>query len=151
VKQIIPGIVYLPVKPKVISLIARKNGFIVQGSSSNEVAPFKVGDGLELSCTSNIGSLSSTIIQWQRTSETASNDEFIEYQPAPGTFNDGTATSDNQCGYIRVATIKYNVTTADASRESHLAFQCYVTVSGDPYGTSYTSENNPGFYADVSK
>ncbi|XP_060556915.1 uncharacterized protein LOC132717461 [Ruditapes philippinarum] len=90
------------------------------------------------------------MIRWHRTSETSTSNELIGYQPPQGTFDEGTANSDNQCGYIRVASIKYNVTVADAYRENNLAFACFVTVSGDPYGSSYTSENNPRFYTDVN-
>jgi hypothetical protein len=119
--------------------------------SPSDMVTAEVGDELELTCTANIGSFSQTIIRWHRTSETSSSDDFISYQPPQGTVNEGTATSDNQCGYIRVASIKYNVTAADAYRDNNLAFECYVTVSGDPYGKSYTSENNLRLYIDVSK
>jgi hypothetical protein len=144
-------LVNIPVKPQVTSLITKKNGFIVEGMSPTNMATTEVGDELELTCTANIGSLSTTIIRWHKTSETSLSDEFIGYQPPQGTFDEGTATSDNQCGYTRVASIRYNVTTVDAYRDNNLAFECYVTVSGDPYGNSYTSENNPRFYTDVSK
>ncbi|XP_060583789.1 uncharacterized protein LOC132739958 isoform X2 [Ruditapes philippinarum] len=138
------------VKPQVTSLITRKNGFIVEGMSPTNMATTDVGDELELTCTANIGSFSTTIIRWHRTSETSPSDEFIDYQPPQGTFDEGTATSDKHCGYTRVASIRYNVTTVDAYRDNNLAFECYVRVSGDPYGNSYTSENNPRFYTNVT-
>ncbi|XP_060552609.1 uncharacterized protein LOC132713922 [Ruditapes philippinarum] len=139
------------VKPQVTSLITRKNGFIVEGMSSSDMATAEVGDELELTCTGNIGSLPGTIIRWHRTSATSHANDFIGYQPPQGTYDEGTAISDNQCGYKRVASIRYNVTAADANRDNNLAFECYVTVSGDPYpGNSYTSENNPRFYTDVN-
>jgi hypothetical protein len=142
----------IPVKPQVISLITRKNGFIVQGMSQSDMANAEVGDVLELTCNANIASSSQTIIQWHITNETAQNDEFIGYQPPQGTYDEGNAASDNQCGYTRVASIRYNVTAADANRDNNLAFECYVTFSGgDPYGDKFTSANNPRFYADVSK
>ncbi|XP_060597933.1 uncharacterized protein LOC132751735 [Ruditapes philippinarum] len=139
------------VKPQVTSLVVRKNGFIVEGMSPSNMATAEVGDELELTCTANIGSLPTTDIRWHRTSETSSSNDFIGYQPPQGTYDEGTAASDNQCGYTRVAKIRYNVTAADANRDNNLAFECYVTVSGDPYGNSYTSENNPRFYTDVTK
>ncbi|XP_060552610.1 mucin-3B-like [Ruditapes philippinarum] len=139
------------VRPQVTSLITRKNGFIVQGTSPSDIAIAEVGDELELTCTANIGSLPGTIIRWHRTSETSQNDDFIGYQAPQGTYDEGTAVSDNQCGYTREATTRYNTTAADANRENNLAFECYVTVTGDPYGNSYTSENNPRFYTDVNK
>jgi hypothetical protein len=111
----------------------------------------EVGDELELTCTANIGSSSQTMIRWHRTSETSQNDDFIGYQAPQGTFDEGTAVSDNQCGYTRVASIRYNLTAADANRDNNLAFECYVRVNGDPYGSIYTSEYNPRFYTDVSK
>jgi hypothetical protein len=135
----------------VTSLITIKNGVIVVGPSSSNMATVEVGDELQITCTANIGSLPGTIIRWHRTSETSSSDEFIGYQPAPGTFDEGTAISDNQCGYTRIASIRYNTAAADANRCNNLAFECYVTVSGDPYGNSYISENNPRFYTEVSK
>jgi hypothetical protein len=115
------------------------------------MATAEVGDQLELACTANIGSLPGTIIQWHRTSETSPTDDFIDYQPPQGAYNEGTAVSDNQCGYTRKAWIKYNITAADANRDNNLAFECYVTVSGEPYGKSYTTENNLRFYTDVCK
>ncbi|XP_060575844.1 uncharacterized protein LOC132733257 [Ruditapes philippinarum] len=139
------------VKPQVTSLNVKKNGFKVQGGSPSDMTTAEVGDELELTCKANIGSLQGTIIRWHRTSETSQNDDFIGYQPPQGTFDEGTAVSDNQCGYTRVASIKYNVTAADANRDNNLAFECYVTVSGDPYGNTYTSKNNPRFYTDVTK
>jgi hypothetical protein len=135
----------------VTSLIVRKNGFIVQGMSPSDMATAEVGDELELTCTANIGSFLQTIIRWHITSETAQNDEFIGYQPPQGTFDEGTASSDYKCGYTRVASIRYNVTAADANRVNNLAFECYFTLSGGPFGNLYTSENNPRFYTDVSK
>jgi hypothetical protein len=141
----------ISVKPQVTSFLTKKNGYIIQGMSPSDIATAEVGDELELICTANIGSFSQTIIRWHRTSETSTNDDFIGYQPPKGTVDEGTATSDNQCGYSRVASIKYNVTVTDAYRDNNLAFECYVTVIGDPYGNSYTSENNPRLYIDVSK
>ncbi|XP_060597930.1 uncharacterized protein LOC132751732 isoform X2 [Ruditapes philippinarum] len=138
------------VKPNVTSLLTRKNGFIVQGISPSDMATAEVGDEFELTCTANIGSFPETIIRWHRTSETSPTNEFIGYEPPQGTVDEGTAISDNQCGYTRVASIKYNATAADAKRDNNLAFECYVTVSGDPYGYSFTSENNPRFYTDVN-
>jgi hypothetical protein len=135
----------------VTSLVVRKNGFIVQGMSPSNKATAEVGDELKLTCTANIGSLKRTIIRWHRTLETSQNDNFIGYQPPQGTLDEGTAISDNQCGYTRVATVKYNITAADANRDNNLAFDCFVTVSGYPYEGYYTSENNPRFYTDVSK
>ncbi|XP_060597925.1 uncharacterized protein LOC132751728 [Ruditapes philippinarum] len=139
------------VKPQVTSLVVKRNGFIVEGMSPSNMATAEVGDELELTCTANIGSLPGTSIRWHRTSETSQNDDFIGYQAPQGTYDEGTAVSDNQCGYTRVATTRYNTTAADANRDNNLAFECYVTVSGDPYGNSYTSENNPRFYTDVTK
>ncbi|XP_060583799.1 uncharacterized protein LOC132739964 [Ruditapes philippinarum] len=136
-------------KPQVTSLVARKNGSIVQGMSPSDMATSEVGDELELTCTANIGSFPGTVIRWNRTSDSASDDEFIIYQPPLGTFDDGFAVSDNQCGYTRVALLKYNISVADANMDNNLAFECYVTVSGDPYGNSTTTENNPKFYTDV--
>jgi hypothetical protein len=141
----------LTVKPQVTSLVARKNGCIVQGMSPSDMATAYVGDELEFTCTANIGSSSQTMIRWHRTSETSQNDEFIGYQPSQGTFDEGSAISDNHCGFTRVASIRYNTTSADANRDNNLAFECYVTVSGDPYGNSYISENNPRFYTEVCK
>jgi hypothetical protein len=141
----------VPVKPQVTSLLTRKNGFIVQGISPLDMATAEIGDEFELTCTANIGSLPGTTIRWLKTSETSPTNEFISYQPPQGTVDEGTAISDNQCGYTRVASIKYNATAADAKRDNNLAFECYVIVSGDPYGNSFTSENNPRFYTDVSK
>ncbi|XP_060596625.1 uncharacterized protein LOC132750633 isoform X2 [Ruditapes philippinarum] len=138
------------VKPQVTSLITRKNGFVVQGMSPSDIATAEVGDELELTCTANIGSLKGTLIRWNRTSETSPTNEFIGYEPPQGTVDEGTEISDNQCGYTRVASIKYNATAADAKRDNNLAFECYVTVTGDPYGKSFTSENNPRFYTDVN-
>ncbi|XP_060585659.1 uncharacterized protein LOC132741494 isoform X3 [Ruditapes philippinarum] len=138
------------VKPQVTSLVVRKNGFIVEGMSPSNMATAAVGDELQLTCTANIGSIPGTIIRWHRTSETSQNDDFIGYQAPQGTYDEGTAISDNQCGYTRVASIRYNTTAADANRDNNLAFDCYVTVTGDPYGNSYTSENNPRFYTDVT-
>jgi hypothetical protein len=116
------------------------------------MASAEVGDELELTCTANIGSLPGTIIRWHKTSETSQNDDFIGYQAPQGAYDEGTAVSDNQCGYTRVATTRYNITAADANRDNNLALECYVTVSGDPYGNSFfSSENNPRFYIDVSK
>ncbi|XP_060566236.1 uncharacterized protein LOC132725167 [Ruditapes philippinarum] len=139
------------VKPQVTSLITKKNGFIMEGMSPSNMVTTEVGDELQLTCTANIGSFSQTIIRWHRTSETSTSDDFIGYQPPKGTVDEGTATSDNQCGYIRVASIKYNVTVTDALRDNNLAFECFVKVSGDPYGKSYTSGNNPRLYIDVIK
>ena len=140
----------IPVKPKVTSLIVRRNASIINGSSPTDAADINVGEELELTCTANIGNLPETIIRWNRTSETDDEtNDFIDYQPTPGTFDEGTASTDN-CGYTREATIKYNTTAADANKDNSLAFECYVRVSGDPYGF-YTSENNPRFYANVSK
>jgi hypothetical protein len=139
------------VKPQVTSLITRKNGFIVEGMSPSNMAIVDVGDELELICTANIGSLTGTIIRWHKTSETSKNDDFIGYKPQECAYDEGTAASDNQCGYSREASIRYITTAADANRDNNLAFECYVTVSGDPYGNSYTSENNPKFYIAVSK
>jgi hypothetical protein len=115
------------------------------------MATVEVGDELELTCTANIGSIPGTLIRWHKTSEISPSDDFIGYQPLQGTFDEGTAAIDNQCGYTRVASIRYNTTTADANRDNNLAFECYVSVIGDPYGISYPSENNPRFYTDVSK
>jgi hypothetical protein len=116
--------------------------------SPSDMATAEVGDELELTCTANIGSLPETVIRWQITSEAGINDEFIGYKPPPGTFDDGVAVSDNQCGYTRVASIKYNTISADAKRDNHLAFECSVTVSGDLYGRQITTKNQ--FYVDVS-
>ncbi|XP_060551827.1 uncharacterized protein LOC132713311 [Ruditapes philippinarum] len=140
----------IPVKPQVTSLITRKNGFIVQGMSPSDMATAEVGDELELTCTANIGTLKGTLIRWHKTSEMSKTNEFTGYQPPQGTVDEGTSISDNQCGYTRVASIKYNTTAADAKRDNNLAFECYVTVTGDPYGYSFTSENNPTFYTDVN-
>ncbi|XP_045187537.2 deleted in malignant brain tumors 1 protein-like [Mercenaria mercenaria] len=136
--------------PHMTQLEGKRNGFIVQGSSSSDQAAFDVGDELELTCTANIGSLPATTIRWRKTSEKGTMDDFIEYHPPAGTFDQGTAISDNQCSYTRIASITYNTTAADANRDNNLAFECYVSVSGNPYGTTYTTQNNPRFYADIS-
>ncbi|XP_053409287.1 uncharacterized protein LOC123545187 isoform X3 [Mercenaria mercenaria] len=138
------------VYPQISLLEGRRNGVIVQGLSSSNQAAFDVGDVLELSCTATIGSLPATTIRWRKTSEMGQTDHFIGYQPPAGSFNEGTAISDDQCGYTRIATVTYNTTVADANRDTNLAFECYVSVSGSPYGTTYTTQNNPRFYADVS-
>ncbi|XP_053390261.1 uncharacterized protein LOC128553163, partial [Mercenaria mercenaria] len=138
------------VYPQIRLLEGRRNDVIVQGSSSTNQAAFDVGDVLKLSCTATIGSLPATTIRWRKTSEIEQTDEFIGYQPPAGSFDEGTAISDNQCGYTRIATVTYNTTVADANRDNNLAFECYVSVSGDPYGTTYQTQNNPKFYADVS-
>ncbi|XP_053409285.1 uncharacterized protein LOC123561326 [Mercenaria mercenaria] len=135
--------------PAVKTLEGKKNGFIEQGPSSDYRAAFNVGDVLELTCTANIGSKPATTISWLKTSKMSTSGEFIEFQPQTGSFDEGTAISDNQCGYTRVATIRYNTTKADANRANNLAFECYVSVSGNPYGTTYTTQNNPRFYVDV--
>ncbi|XP_060583796.1 uncharacterized protein LOC132739959 isoform X2 [Ruditapes philippinarum] len=123
----------------------------VEGMSPSNMAIADVGDELHLTCTANIGSLPGAPIRWHRTSETSKNDDFIGYQPPEYTYDKGIAISDSQCGYTRVASIRYYTTAADANRENNLAFECFVTVSGDPYGLSYTSENNPKFYTAVTK
>ncbi|XP_053409289.1 uncharacterized protein LOC123545206 [Mercenaria mercenaria] len=138
------------VYPQMMQLEGRKNDVIVhQRSSSTDQAPFNVGDVLELSCTANIGSLPATTIRWRKTSEMGTTDEFIGYQPPAGSFDEGIAISDNQCGFTRVATITYNTTACDAIRDNNLAFECYVSVSGIPYGTTYTTQDNSRFYVDV--
>ncbi|XP_053409292.1 uncharacterized protein LOC123559743 [Mercenaria mercenaria] len=137
------------VYPEVKTLEGKRNGYIVQGSSSSDQAAFDVGDELELTCTANIGSLPATTIRWRKTSEMGQTEEFIRYLPPAGSFEEGTAISDNQCGYTRVATIRYNTTVADANRDNNLAFECSVSVSGNPYGTDYTTQNNPRFYVEV--
>jgi hypothetical protein len=141
----------LTVKPRVISLVARRNGLIVQGPSNlSDAVSVAVGDELELNCTANIGSLPETIIRWNISSETSSAGEFDKYRSTAGTFDDGTAISDNQCGYIRTGSIKYNITTSDVHEAYYLVFECFVRVDKDPYG-SFVTQNNPRFYFDVSK
>ena len=141
----------MAVKPQVTSLIGRKNGVIINGPSSSDLHVFKTGDMLLLSCTANIGSLPETRIRWCITSDTAeTDDELVEYQPEVGTFDEGTASSDNQCGYIRTGRINYNITISDTKRANDLAFACYVTVHGDPYGT-FTTQTNPRFYLNIGK
>ncbi|XP_053372944.1 uncharacterized protein LOC128546450 [Mercenaria mercenaria] len=140
------------VYPEIRQLDGKRNGFPVQGLSSDNPAVFDVGAVLELSCTANIGSKPETKIRWRKTPEMGTMDDFIGYQPEAGTTDEGTAISDNQCGYTRVATITYNTTVNGANRaeDNRLAFECYVSVSGNPYGTTYITQNNPRFYADVS-
>ncbi|XP_053409291.1 uncharacterized protein LOC123545162 isoform X2 [Mercenaria mercenaria] len=141
------------VYPNVKELEAERNGKEeYKGSLPTDKATFAIGDELELTCTATIGSLPATTISWRKTSEIGQTNNFIGYQPQAGTFDEGTAISDSECGYTRVATITYNTTVNDASRaeDNPLAFECYVSVSGNPYGTTYTTQNNPRFYADVS-
>jgi hypothetical protein len=109
-----------------------------------------VGDELELNCTANIGSLPETIIRWNISSKSSVASELDEYRATDGTFDDGTAISDNQCGYIRTGSIKYNITTSDVHEAYYLVFECYVRVDKEPYG-SFVTQTNPRFYFDASK
>jgi hypothetical protein len=112
-----------------------------------------VGDVIELTCTANIGSLPETIIRWRRAPANTSTDQCIDYQPAPGTNDDGTAISNSQCGYTRVASIRYKIepSDVDTDRENDIGFECYISLSGDIYGNSFVTKDNPRFLADASK
>ncbi|XP_060575848.1 uncharacterized protein LOC132733261 [Ruditapes philippinarum] len=140
-------------KPQITSLIARMNGILVQKSSSMKMVTCNVGDVIELTCTANIGSLPETIIRWRRAPANTSTDQFIDYQPAPGTNDDGTAISNSQCGYTRVASIRYKIepSDVDTDRENDIGFECYISLSGDIYGNSFVTKDNPRFLADANE
>lgn len=131
-------------------LIVKHNEIEVNEGTSSRNLTFKVGDQIELFCTANVGSISTTLIQWRKTTKIGTADIWNEYQPSAIASSDGQAVREN-CGYTRTATMIYNMTNADANRQNNLGFECYVRVSDVPYNNYVTPESlNPKFYADVS-
>lgn len=144
---------YLVLPKLVPPLQAKRNGNYIEVGASSDRVVFDVGDELELQCRANIGNKGNTKIEWRKSSDVYSG-SFIGYRPTEGAFDESTPLGENQCGFIRKATIRYNVSAEDAL--FGLAFECFVSVSGYPSteltpSGVYTTTNNLQYFVDVCR
>ena len=150
-----------PVRPSTLSIQGFNNSQGDQqifsfGTSSDNMAPFMVGQVLKLECTANVGSYnSSTQIRFRRSNLLLGPTGGINMATYPQFGEPGQVTEDptpaGQCQWELKSHVFYNMTVQDATRPSSnpLKFDCYVDINSINYETP--DENRPTFYVRVCK
>ena len=134
-----------------LTLTAKKNNISLPmgvGMHTNNKAEFNVGDTVELTCNGNIGSNTSTKIEWRRTTAIGDQDIFINVPEVEATQGE-VSSLPADCRYTRSSTYIYHVTKDDVMRRNNMTFQCYIAVRN--INPIFTTVNPPTFYIDPCK
>jgi hypothetical protein len=124
-----------------------KNGVLIEDTSRSFPAQVKLGDTLDLNCTANIGGDPNVTISWLYTNS-FSNGELILDKPT-GKSSPGTVIKDDNCHYIRSATISHTIEQTD-EKIGNISYSCQVEVHS-PDGSLKTVVSEDVLFVEVCK